>query len=116
MNPSPQWYFEQANLGYERAEECRRIAVELEGSPLPALLQIAGPDTFQCPAADQFREDVLIGQRRVLDAIDTLTASAIGLVADADEMSRAGAAAAERERRERAERVGAVTATREPPS
>ena len=105
MSPSPQWYVQQASLYYERPDECRRIAVALESSPLPALLQLAGPDTFQCPAAEQFRDDLLMGQRRVLDAIDTLNANIVGLIADGDEMSRAGAAAAERERHDDAERA-----------
>lgn len=98
MNPSPAWYLGQAEIYYARAEECRRLAAELDASPLPDLLAHAGDDTWQCPAAADFREAVLTGQRQVLDAIAALQSNAYGLVGDGDDMQRMAAVEQERRR------------------
>jgi hypothetical protein len=95
----PEWYLGQAATYYARAEECRRLARELELSPLPDLLAKAGADTWQCPAAEDFREQVLIFQGQILDAIATLEANAYRLTGDGDEMTREAAVEAERRRR-----------------
>ena len=62
-------------------------------APLVALLDYAGEDTWQCPAADDFRHFVLLAQRRLLDAIESLESSAFGLADEADQMARTAAAA-----------------------
>ena len=108
VSPSRTWYLDQAAEYYARAEECRRLAAALDLSPLPDLLAKAGTDTWQSPGADDFREQVLISQGRILDAITDLRYNAYGLTNDGDNMSREAAAEAERcrqaaeaERRER---------------
>jgi hypothetical protein len=98
VSPSPTWYLDQAAEYYARAEECRRLAAELDLSPLPDLLTKAGSDTWQSPGADDFREQVLISQRRILDAITDLENNAYGLTNDGDNMAREAAAEAERRR------------------
>ena len=91
MSPPPTWYLQQADILYGRAAECRRLARELDGSPLPTLLTYAGDDTWQCPAASEFREFVVISQGRILDAINALHANAYGLANEADQMARTAA-------------------------
>jgi hypothetical protein len=103
VSPSPNWYLDQAATYYERAEECRRLARDLGLSPLPDLLARAGADTWQCPAAEEFRDQVLTSQGQILDAIADLEANAYGLSNDGDIMAREAAAEAERRRRAAAE-------------
>jgi hypothetical protein len=98
VSPSPNWYLDQAATYYARAEECRRLARELDLSPLPDLLARAGADTWQSPAAAEFREQVLISQGQILDAIADLEKNAYGLTNDGDHMSREAAAEVERRR------------------
>jgi hypothetical protein len=98
VSPSPYWYLDQAATYYARAEECRRLARELDLSPLPDLLARAGADTWQSPAAEEFREQVLISQGQILDAIADLETNAYGLTNDGDDMTREAAAEVERRR------------------
>lgn len=98
MSPSPQWYLDQAAVLSGRADECRRLASELDLSPLPDLLSRAGDDTWQSPAAGGFREQVLLGQRMILDAIAALETNAYGLAGEADDLARHAAVEAERRR------------------
>jgi hypothetical protein len=91
MTPSSGWYLQQADVLAARATECSRLAAELEASPLPTLLAYAGDDTWRCPAAAEFRREVLVGQARILDAIERLRADAYGFANDADEMARTAA-------------------------
>jgi hypothetical protein len=104
VSPSPNWYLDQAATYYARADECRRLARELDLSPLPDLLARAGAETWQCPAAEEFREQVLIGQAQILDAIADLETNAYGLANDGDHMTRE--ASAEVARRRQAAAVG----------
>ena len=112
MSPEPQWYLDQAATYYARADECRRLARELDRSPLPRLLSNAGADTWQSPAAEEFREHVLVGQAHVLDAIACLEANASGLTGHGDGMAREAAAEAER-RRQTSEAAAAARRRRE---
>ncbi len=98
MSSSPDWYLGQADLLYGRADECLRLARELADAPLVSLLDYAGEDTWQCPAADDFRQCILLAQRRVLDAVESLESSALGLADEADQMARTAAALAAEER------------------
>ena len=98
MSPSPAWYRQHADTLYGRADECLRLADELDGSPLVSLLGYAGDDTWQCPAAEEYRADILRAQGKILDAIEALRSNAIGLGNDADQMSRTAADVAAQER------------------
>jgi hypothetical protein len=91
MSNSPGWYTQQAELYYQRAAECTRIADELEVAKLVDALDSAGDDTWQCPAADAFRQEVLIEQGNVLAAIEALRTNAYGLGHQGDNMSRRAA-------------------------
>lgn len=91
MTNSPGWYDDQAAIFFGRGEECLRVRDELDGSPLIAVLDHAGDDTWQCPAAAEFRADVLIEQGNVLDAMDALWTNATGLGNQGDNMARTAA-------------------------
>jgi hypothetical protein len=98
MTPSSDWYVRQADLLYGRADACLQLAGELELAPLVSLLGYAGDDTWQGPAAGDFREVVVFSHGKLLDAIEGLRANALGLGNEGDNMSRSAAHAAESER------------------
>jgi len=59
-----------------RAGELRRLAAHLDATPLPALIDQAGPDTWVSPRADQLRAELGVDRRRLAEAVDDLLAHA----------------------------------------
>jgi hypothetical protein len=79
-----------------RAGALRRLAAHLDATPLPALLDQAGPDTWVSPRADELRADLGVDRRRLADAVDDLLAHARYLERQAEvaEVAEAAAVAA----------------------
>ena len=77
----------------DRALELRAVAARLERAPLLALHGAAGPDTWQCPAADEFLLSIAQYQARLLDAADDLVWQAIVLDRMAEDQEAADAVA-----------------------
>lgn len=59
-----------------RASELRRLAAHLDATPLPAVIDRAGPDTWVSPRAAQLRSELDVDRRRLADAVDDLRAHA----------------------------------------
>jgi hypothetical protein len=55
-----------------RAEELRRLAAHLDGTPLATVLERAGPDTWVSPHAGELREQLGFDRRRLAEAVDDL--------------------------------------------
>lgn len=59
-----------------RAGELRRLAAHLDATPLPAVLDRAGPDTWISPRATHLRSELGADRRRLSDAVEDLQAHA----------------------------------------
>jgi hypothetical protein len=88
MSLSPDWYRAQADGLRGRAEALRELAARLTDAPLFRLHDYAGEDTWQCPAAVAFGQDVSTHQGSLLQAIDDLLANANALADDAASCDR----------------------------
>jgi hypothetical protein len=55
-----------------RVAELRRVATHLDATPLAAVLEGAGPDTWLSPHAEELREQLGVDRRRLADAVDDL--------------------------------------------
>lgn len=69
-----------------RCDDLRRLADRIERTPLLALDQHAGPDTWRSPAADESRTELSADQARLLLAADDLRWTAWQFERRADEL------------------------------
>lgn len=69
-----------------RCDELRRLAERIERTPLLALDQHAGRDTWRSPAADECRAELATDQARLLLAADDLRWTAWQFERRADEL------------------------------
>ncbi len=76
-----------------RAHELRRLARDLESSPLLSLHLWAGVETWSSPRADECRDLLTSDQSRVLGAVDDLLARARWFERRADELDAVAALA-----------------------
>ena len=59
-----------------RADELRRLATHLDATPVLAVLDRAGPDTWVSPRAEQLRAELGVDRRRLTEAVEDLRAHA----------------------------------------
>jgi hypothetical protein len=76
-----------------RAQELRRLARDLEGSPLLSLHLWAGIDTWSSPRADECRDLLASDQSRLGGAVDDLLTHARWFERRADELDALAARA-----------------------
>ena len=76
-----------------RAAELRRLAQHLHDTPLAAVLERAGPDTWVSPLAAELRTQLGIDRRRLAEAVDDLRRHARYLEREAEALEVAAALA-----------------------